>query len=565
MRRGRIGAAVAAAGTVLVLGIGPQDAAAEQQTAAATGSVAASFHATFESIASTGWQLAAGAFLLGGELLETGRILSVNTAAVLGLVTIPTLADPDVDVPSTTDPQIAGSARADDSIEERRLEAWSNTGVVELTPPLATPASRPAAIAPSPTVVSPGALAARGSGSGGRGTDAPAPEPTQEAQLESVALGSTSEPAGQTAPPPSTCDWPDPGAHSNHNTENATLATISRLGLMKEPAIRLADGSVFLPKVTQRLLQIRTGFTCRGMVSSSRSLAGHVIADPTSSGLVQSSQDGRIEATEWGLPRLGQAVTEGEILGYLRPIWSNRDRAELEAAISTLRGEIAEKELELARSRELPFLPFRQGRILSIRLELDKLRRHRDALLDGLEGSDPVIASVSGVIARAEVRVGQVVEARQILWEIVDERRLWVEAEWFGAMPPDQIEGATALRNDGTAMPLIFEGSGWSLSGQSTPVQFRIERPIDGVRIGERLTVLVREDVGAEGMLVPKSALVRRPNGETGVWAATSAELFESHKVRWKAVDGHVIAIEAGLPEGARVVIGGAPLLSEIR
>ena len=553
MRRGRIGAAVAASGIVFAIGIGSQCAAAEQQTAPATGSAETSIHSTFEGIASTGWQFMAGAYLLGGELLETGRILTVNTAAVLGLVTIPTVADADPNAPRTVTPQTAGS------IEDRRLGAWSNTGVVGLTPSLATPASRSAAVAPLPTVVSPGALAATG-----RGTDTPAIDRAAEMRLETVALGVASERAGEPAPP-STCEWPDLSAPASPDTEAATLATISRLGLMKEPAIRLPDGSVFLPKVTQRLLQIRTGFTCRGMVSASRSLAGHVIADPTSSGLVQSSQDGRIEATEWGLPRLGQAVTEGEILGHLRPIWSNRDRAELEAAISTLRGEIAEKELELARSRELPFLPFRQGRILSIRLELDKLRRHRDALLEGLEGTDPIIASASGVIARAEVRVGQVVEARQILWEIVDERRLWVEAEWFGAMPPSQIEGATALRTDGTAMPLIFEGSGWSLSGQSTPVQFRIERPGDGVRIGERLTVLVREAVGDEGMLVPKSALVRRPNGETGVWAATSAELFESHRVRWKAVDGHVIAIEAGLPEGARVVIGGAPLLSEVR
>jgi len=565
MRRGRIGAAAAAAaGIVFIVGIGPQSAAAEQQTVSAAGSAAASIQATLESIASTGWQFVAGTYLLGGELLETGRILTVNTAAVLGLVTIPTVADADPNTPPTAEPQTtssptANSADSASSIEDRRLAAWSNTGIVELTPSLATPANRTAAAAPLPTIVAPGALAAAG-----RGTDAPAVDRTGEVRLETVALGAVSKPGGQPAAS-STCEWPDLSTPADPDTEAATLATISRLGLMKEPAIRLPDGSVFLPKVTQRLLQIRTGFTCRGMVSSSRSLAGHVIADPTSSGLVQSSQDGRIEATDWGLPRLGQAVTEGEILGYLRPIWSNRDRAELEAAISTLRGEIAEKELELARSRELPFLPFRQGRILSIRLELDKLRRHRDALVEGLEGADPIIASVSGVIARAEVRVGQVVEARQILWEIVDERRLWVEAEWFGAMPPGQIEGATALRADGTAMPLIFEGSGWSLSGQSTPIQFRIERPGDGVRIGERLTVLVREAVGAEGMLVPKSALVRRPNGETGVWAATSAELFESHRVRWKAVDGHVIAIEAGLPEGARVVIGGAPLLSEVR
>src|SRR3546814_10490842 len=167
-----------------------------------------------------------------------------------------------------------------------------------------------------------------------------------------------------------------------------------------------------MPKVGQRLLQIRTGLPCTGGVRTSRTLVGHVIADPTASGLVQSGQAGRIEAPEWGLPRLGQKVAAGEVLGYLRPIWSNRERAQMEAEIATLRGTVAEKELELARSRELPLLPFRDGRILSIRLELDKLRRPRDALIAGRAGAEAIIASARGVIARPDPRLATVVEDR---------------------------------------------------------------------------------------------------------------------------------------------------------
>jgi multidrug efflux pump subunit AcrA (membrane-fusion protein) len=237
----------------------------------------------------------------------------------------------------------------------------------------------------------------------------------------------------------------------------------------------------------------------------------------------------------------------------------------MEAEIATLRGSVAEKELELARSRELPLLPFREGRILSIRLELDKLRRHRDALVQGLEGAEPITASASGVIARADARVGQVVEARHLLWEIVDEQRMWVEADWFGGEPPVALDSASATRADGSALTLVYEGSGWAMNEQSTPLQFRVDRPAAGLRVGERVTVLISRPVEAEGVLVPRSALVRRGNGETGVWAAVGAEQFEPLRVRWKPVDGSVVAIEAGLPEGTRVVIGGATLLSEVR
>src|SRR3546814_19228466 len=92
-----------------------------------------------------------------------------------------------------------------------------------------------------------------------------------------------------------------------------------------------------MPKVGQRLLQIRTGLPCTGGVRTSRTLVGHVIADPTASGLVQSGQAGRIEAPEWDLPRLGQKVAAGEDLGYLRPNWRSEERRVGKECVSTCR------------------------------------------------------------------------------------------------------------------------------------------------------------------------------------------------------------------------------------
>lgn len=502
--------------------------------------------ATAGTIAETSQQFAHGAYLLGGEFVATGQILGSHIAAMTGLINVPT------EPKAAALPAPAAPGPANDA-EDLRLSAWTSTGKSNLTPLLGTPASQTLAREPAVSSIRPVPIAG--------GTSAPRP------QIEKVSLDSGSPKGDVTSPTKASapCTWPALSITESRDAEAATLATLTDLGLMSEPAVRMPDGAVFMPKVAQRLLQVRTGYPCTGGVKTSRSLVGHVIADPTRSGLVQASQPGRVAATDWGLPRLGQRVTEGEILGYLQPIWSNRERAELEAEIATLRGSIAEKELELARSRELPLLPFRQGRILSIRLELDKLRRHRDALIEGLEGAEPILASANGVIARADARVGQVVEVQHLLWEIVDERRLWVEADWFGGQPPKSLDGATAVRADGTSLTLAYEGSGWVLTGQSAPLQFRVDQDASGLRLGERLTVLVHEPVAVPGVLVPRSALVRRGNGETGLWAATAAERFEQFRVRWKPVDGSVVAIEAGLPEGSRVVVSGATLLSEVR
>ncbi|MEQ8396954.1 HlyD family efflux transporter periplasmic adaptor subunit [Thalassobaculum sp.] len=514
--------------------------------------------AAADTISATSWQLALGAYYLGGELLQTSGIVGTHIVTSLGIVPVQT-------EPTPASPQGPAAAQAASTAENARIGAWTGTGQANLTPSLDGPSK---ATAMAETGFSKPDAQLRVPASAGTKVATKTPETAVRLENASISAAAVQRQGESNVAGTETdvvCTWPALALKEARETESATLAKLTELGLMSEPAVRLPDGAVFLPKVAQRLLQIRTGYPCKGGVTSSRTLIGHVIADPTASGLVQASQDGRIEAVDWGLPRLGQRVTEGEVLGYLRPIWSNRDRASMEAEIATLRGEVAEKELELARSRELPLLPFRQGRILSIRLELDKLRRHRDALLEGLEGREPILASASGVVARADARVGQVVEAQHLLWEIVDEQRLWVEADWFGSEPPTQIKGATARRSSGASLALSYEGAGWTLTQQSAPLQFRIQQPVSGLRIGERVTVLVHEPVSAEGVLVPRSALVRGGNGETGLWAATSAERFETFRVRWKPVDGSVVAIEAGLPEGARVVVSGATLLSEVR
>ena len=191
---------------------------------------------------------------------------------------------------------------------------------------------------------------------------------------------------------------------------------------------------------------------------------------------------------------IGQKVQQGELLAYLTPILSTSERAQLTREIATLRGMVAAKELEIARTREMPLLPFRDGRILSLRIELNTLKSQRDALIEGIEGRQPLVASVSGVIVESQVRVGQVIEARHVLWEIADANDLWVEAEMFDGQPLSVVPGSTAVTSSGLEMGLEFVGAGLSTTeSQSSPVQFQVTSIPEGVRIGERVVVNLRE------------------------------------------------------------------------
>ena len=82
---------------------------------------------------------------------------------------------------------------------------------------------------------------------------------------------------------------------------------------------RRPDGSLFVPKPTQRLLEIRT----RTLAVESRTRTvrfnGRIVANPNRSGVVQSTLQGRYEAPEGGVPPLGTRVKAGDLLGRVSP------------------------------------------------------------------------------------------------------------------------------------------------------------------------------------------------------------------------------------------------------
>ncbi len=62
---------------------------------------------------------------------------------------------------------------------------------------------------------------------------------------------------------------------------------------------------IFLPKPTQRLLEVRTRIVVPETAIPSRRFAGRVIANPNKSGVVQSTISGRYMAPDTGVPPIG--------------------------------------------------------------------------------------------------------------------------------------------------------------------------------------------------------------------------------------------------------------------
>lgn len=329
---------------------------------------------------------------------------------------------------------------------------------------------------------------------------------------------------------------------------------------------RLPGGAVFLPKPSQRLLGIRTQKTAVDEAERAVTLIGRVVPDPNRSGLVQSNNGGRILAPEGGLPLLGHRVRKGDLLALVEPPLGRADRAGLSERLAEIEQEIAVAEARLERARQLAeraAAPASQ--ITDAQTELAGLRARREVISAGSAEPEELRAPIDGVISGARVVLGQVVQAQDVLFQIVDPDALWVEALVFGEIDPEAISGASARTNDGIELALAFQGYGRTLQQQATLVQFAIAVPGQRVKVGQPLSVIARDGMTTRGIVLPREAVVRGPSGDAVVWLHREPERFEARPVRVEPFDAGRLVAVAGLEPDERVVVRGAELINQVR
>lgn len=352
-----------------------------------------------------------------------------------------------------------------------------------------------------------------------------------------------------------------PGAHGPGGEHLDAAASAGASGLA-----RLPDGSVKLPKLAQRRLGIRTLLAPQSSAAASLELPARVVADPNASGRLQASHGGRIEAGPRGLPLPGQAVRQGDILAWVR----HHPEPYAQAAQQALRAELsAARELAEQRLQRLQSLEGTVPRkdIDAARTEARALAAREQSIAASLVAREPLRSPVSGVVARSELQLGQVVEPSQVLVEIVDPGRLMVEAVTpdaglAGRIASAQIAGQPALK-------LELVGAARMLRDGVLPLNFRVRSAVPGqpmqLALGQPLGLVVALKERADGIVLPAEALVRNPANETVVWIKTGAERFMPQPVQARPLDAKTVLVSAGLAPDNRVVVQGAALIAQIR
>jgi biotin carboxyl carrier protein len=327
---------------------------------------------------------------------------------------------------------------------------------------------------------------------------------------------------------------------------------------------RLPDGSVFLPKPAQRQLAVRTVVAESAELPRTTELAGKVLMDPNAGGKVQALVAGRVEPGPRGLPEPGQTVRKGEVLAYVVASAAPVERSNQAAQLAELRAAKALADRRVARLRELADTVPRKD-IEAAESEAASLQQRAAAIGAGLSHRDALVAPVSGVIASASVVAGQVVDARELLFEVIDPTRLRVEALAFDAAIGADIADAAIAVGD-VRVPLAFVGAARSLREQALPLQFRAEgAALARLAVGQSVQVFVRSKQTVAGIAVPSASLMRNPANQTIVWVKTDAERFVPRTVTTVPLDGVRVAVTSGLQAGDRVATQGATLINQLR
>jgi cobalt-zinc-cadmium efflux system membrane fusion protein len=349
-----------------------------------------------------------------------------------------------------------------------------------------------------------------------------------------------------------------PGAHgpNGEHLDEATPTNASGLA-------RLPDGSVNVPKLAQRRMGIRTLLAPETQAAATVELPGRVVQDPNASGRVQASHGGRIEPGPQGLPVPGQTVRRGDVLAWLRHHAEPFAQANQEAQRAELRAgrQLAEQRVKRLEGLE-GTVPRKE--IEAARLEAQSLAARERSIAASLEQREPLRAPVSGVIARSELAVGQVIDARDVLVDIVDPARLMVEAQTTDVTLGPRIASAAVAGVSGVRLQLA--GVPRALRDGALPLSFRAQADqAVPLAVGQTVSVIVALKDTTKGIALPAEAVVRSPANEPVVWIKTGAERYLPQPVQVRPLDAKTVLVTHGLAADNRVVVQGAALIAQIR
>jgi cobalt-zinc-cadmium efflux system membrane fusion protein len=224
-------------------------------------------------------------------------------------------------------------------------------------------------------------------------------------------------------------------------------------------------------------------------------------------------------------------VKRGDVLAYVRHHAEPYALGTQQAQLAELR---AQRQLAEQRVQRLEGLEGTVPRkdIDAARTEAKSLAERERSIGASLSSREALAAPVSGVIARADLVVGQVVEPRDVLFEVVDPARMLVEAATADASLGARVAGASLQGLPDVSLRLL--GASRAMRDGVLPITFAVSASRPGtalpLAIGQPVTVVVQSKERIQGIVLPAQAVVRNP--PTSPWCGSSRARSASSRSR---------------------------------
>ncbi len=344
----------------------------------------------------------------------------------------------------------------------------------------------------------------------------------------------------------------------------------------------VAAGAIYLAKESQFLLEVETAVAGEREVEARIETVGRVIPRSDGHAAILAPQPGRIVAVGGRVPFIGDRVTAGQplvvIAQSLGAAETSSMRAEAVRARANLeqaraRRDQAVRNLERQRSLAgvVPGKEIQQAELEVMLAERDIERAQREtALFSGAASQRlTVTAPITGVIAEAEVSLGEQVSADTKLFTIIEPSTLWVEADVFES-DLGKIEqlGSAFVRVQGYPESFVAKlyrlGQLVDPSTRTAKAIFAVDNVAGKLRPGMFAEISIAAGGKASMLTIPDAALVEE-GSRRFVFVHLSPEEFARREVALGGRDGDFWAVQGGLDKGERVVSKGTYQLRTAR
>ncbi|CAA6816615.1 MAG: Unknown protein [uncultured Thiotrichaceae bacterium] len=350
------------------------------------------------------------------------------------------------------------------------------------------------------------------------------------------------------------------GAEHDHGNDN-------------EPALvnanapqRLPDGRVFLPKNTQRFIQVRTQIVNVRDVAKTRLLNGTIIRQTNAKGKLLAPQNGQFILSR-DLPQIGDSVKQGQQFGTISLSQDAQEQTNQAAALADLKQQLKLAKLEKSRLSKLGNLIPKQE-VDAAANTVQRINAQISAYQGGQHTSQSLTIPQSGIVNAIYVNHQQSVQTGDLLLEIIDPKQVMLEGLSYDPLLPTYITSASVSIDEKT-IPLQYQGTNGELRQQALPLRFTAIKDksnyLTNVPIGLPVQIAVQTQQKIAGIPVPIQSLAKNASNQSIVWIKVAPEHYQPREVVFQPLDGKQVVITAGLKGGERVVTEATTLINQIR